>query len=164
MRRSDFVTGIKNLLMLADGFGGYNNRYFGFDKRSYFGMPYNFSLGGTPLDDTIITAKSLIEDYKIKTKAQIVNAIFLTDGASSPVNSYRNTSEERGYDVIDSQVVIDDPKTRVRVMNQGSRGGYFRRERYYQFVSEVPQRNNWCQSSWFLSHSKFQSSKSCRCH
>ena len=127
MRRTDFVTGIKNLLMLADGFGSYNNRYFGFDRRSYFGMPYNFSLGGTPLDDTIITAKSLIEDYKIKTKAQIVNAIFLTDGASSPVNSYRNTSEERGYDVIDSQVVIDDPKTRVRVMNQGSRGGYYRR-------------------------------------
>ena len=35
MRRTDFVTGIKNLLMLADGFGGYNNRYFGFDKRSF---------------------------------------------------------------------------------------------------------------------------------
>ena len=141
MRRTDFVTGIKNLLMLADGFGSYNNRYFGFDKRSYFGMPYNFSLGGTPLDDTIITAKSLIEDYKIKTKAQIVNAIFLTDGASSPVNSYRNTSEERGYDVIDSQVVIDDPKTRVRVMNQGSRGGYFRRadttSLYLRFLKET---------------------------
>ena len=127
--------------MLADGFGSYNNRYFGFDRRSYFGMPYNFSLGGTPLDDTIITAKSLIEDYKIKTKAQIVNAIFLTDGASSPVNSYRNTSEERGYDVIDSQVVIDDPKTRVRVMNQGSRGGYFRRadttSLYLRFLKET---------------------------
>jgi hypothetical protein len=141
MRRTDFVTGIKNLLMLADGFGSYNNRYFGFNQRSYFGMPHNFSLGGTPLDDTIITAKSLIEDYKIKTKAQIVNAIFLTDGASSPVNSYRNTSEERGYDVIDSQVVIDDPKTRVRVMNQQSRGGYFRRadttSLYLRFLKET---------------------------
>ena len=45
--------------------------------------------------------QSLIEDYKIKTK-QIVNAIFLTDGASSV--TYRNTSED-GYDVIDSQIV-----------------------------------------------------------
>ena len=141
MRRTDFVIGIKNLLMIADAFGSYSNRYFGFDRSKYFGMPHNYSLGGTPLDDTIITAKSLIEDYKVKTKAQIVNAIFLTDGASSPVNSYRSTSEEKGYDVIDSQVVIDDRKTRVRVMNEQNSSRYYRRadttSLYLRFLKET---------------------------
>jgi len=141
MRRSDFVAGIKNLLLLADGFGGYSNRYFGFDRTKYFGIPYNYNLGGTPLDDTIITAKSLIEDYKIKTKAQIVSAIFLTDGASSPVNAYKSTSEENGYGVIDSHVVIDDRKTRVRVMNEQNNTRYYRRadttSLYLRFLKET---------------------------
>jgi hypothetical protein len=56
--------------------------------------------GCTPLDESIITAIDLIKEFKRKTGAQIVNAIFLTDGGANTVNSYfndRGTSTGMGY-------------------------------------------------------------------
>ncbi len=86
----------------------YNSGY------SYFGMPPNFSLGGTPLDDTIIASKSIIDEFKMRTKAQIVNAVFLTDGASSTSCSYLN-EEGRSGDYDYRSMHIDDKKNKVRV-------------------------------------------------
>ena len=113
MRNRELTNAYRNALLIAEGF---HNRYSYYYSQgyNYFGMPNNFSLGGTPLDDTIIASKSVIEEFKMRTKAQIVNAIFLTDGASSTNCSYigpdGNTSS---YDW--SSMHIDDKKTKVRV-------------------------------------------------
>ena len=45
-------------------------------------------IGCTPLDESIITSIELIKELKRKTNAQVVNAIFLTDGGANTVNSY----------------------------------------------------------------------------
>ena len=77
-------------------------------------MPNNFSLGGTPLNDTIVVAKSVIEEFRMKTRAQIVNAVFLTDGQSNQSNQYLDSSNEvKRFDR--NSVHIDDPATRMRV-------------------------------------------------
>jgi hypothetical protein len=85
-------------------------------------MPNNFSLGGTPLNDTIIVAKSVIEEFKMKTRAQIVNAVFLTDGQSNQHNQYLDSDNEvRRFDR--NSVHIDDPATRMRVFPEEVKRG-----------------------------------------
>lgn len=46
----------------------------------------------TPLDESIITTIEIIKEFKKRTNAQIVNAIFLTDGGSNTVSSYIDSS------------------------------------------------------------------------
>jgi len=113
MRNRELNNAYQNFLMIAEGFSERYHRYYSSDYR-YFGMPDNFSLGGTPLNDTIVVAKSVIEEFRMKSRAQIVNAIFLTDGQSNQSNEFLNSANEverfNRY-----SVHIDDPVTRMRV-------------------------------------------------
>ena len=113
MRNRELNNAYQNFLMIAEGFSNRYHHYYSSDYR-YFGMPDNFSLGGTPLNDTIVVAKTVIEEFKMKSRAQIINAIFLTDGQSNQQNEYLNSSNEverfNRY-----SVHIDDPVTRMRV-------------------------------------------------
>ena len=122
MRNRELTNAYRNALLLADGFSNRYNYYYS-SNYSYFGMPSNFSLGGTPLDDTIISSKTIIEEFKMRTKAQIINAVFLTDGASSTNCSYLNEQGEcRNYDW--NQMHIDDKKTKVRVFPDDAKSRY----------------------------------------
>tara|TARA_R100001480_G_scaffold129129_1_gene126682 strand:- start:14 stop:748 length:735 start_codon:yes stop_codon:yes gene_type:complete len=113
MRNRELNNAYQNLLMIAEGYDNRYSHYYSSDYR-YYGMPNNFSLGGTPLNDTIIVAKSVIEEFKMKTRAQIVNAVFLTDGQSNQHNQYLDSDNEvRRFDR--NSVHIDDPATRMRV-------------------------------------------------
>ena len=113
MRNRELNNAYQNFLMIAEGFSERYRHYYSSEYR-YFGMPNNFSLGGTPLNDTIVVAKSVIEEFRMKTRAQIVNAIFLTDGQSNQSNEFLNSANEverfNRY-----SVHIDDPVTRMRV-------------------------------------------------
>jgi hypothetical protein len=99
--------------MIAEGFSNRYAHYYSSDYR-YFGMPNNYSLGGTPLNDTIVVAKSVIEEFKMKSRAQIVNAIFLTDGQSNRCHNYLDSNNEVNR-FADKSVHIDDPATRMRI-------------------------------------------------
>jgi len=113
MRNRELNNAYQNLLMVAEGFSNRYSHYYSSDYR-YFGMPNNFSLGGTPLNDTIVVAKSVIEEFRMKSRAQIVNTVFLTDGQSNQCNEFLNSANEverfNRY-----SVHIDDPVTRMRV-------------------------------------------------
>ena len=72
-----------NLLLSFDG-----NSFSANPKNSWpLGMcaPIWFSLGNTPLNHTILLSNAVMEDFKVKTKVQITNAIYLTDGESHGV-------------------------------------------------------------------------------
>lgn len=76
MKTSDFNFVAGSLLQCV---GGYGNPY----ARLY-------SMGGTPLNDTIILSRQIIREFKKTTGAECVSAVFLTDGASdSPSFDYR---------------------------------------------------------------------------
>jgi len=113
MRKRELNNAYQNFLMIAEGFSERYHHYYSSDYK-YFGMPNNFSLGGTPLNDTIVVAKSVIEEFRMKSRAQIVNAVFLTDGQSNQSNEFLNSANEverfNRY-----SVHIDDPVTRMRV-------------------------------------------------
>ena len=114
MRRKELNDAYRNLLLIAECFNTRYQYYYS-NKHAYYGIPNNFSLGGTPLDDTIIAAKSVIEEFKMKSRAQIVNAVFLTDGQSNRSHEYLGSDNKvRGFGRGDA-VHIDDPATRMRV-------------------------------------------------
>ena len=48
-------------------------------------------MGGTPLNQAIIAAEGLVNDFRKKNRLEIVNTVFLTDGESNSVG-YPNTS------------------------------------------------------------------------
>ncbi len=55
------------------------DRYY----NSYRTMPSEMSLGGTPLNASLMAINTFIPEFKAKSNVQIVNLIYLTDGDSS---------------------------------------------------------------------------------
>ena len=53
---------------------------YSWDTAIYFPMPSALSLGGTPLNEAIISAFEVVPMFQKKNNVQIVNTIFLTDG------------------------------------------------------------------------------------
>jgi len=119
MRNRELNESYKNVLLIAHSF----SNYYGYRNPDapYFGAPNNFSLGGTPLDSTIVCAKTIIEEFKTRTKAQIVNAVFLSDGQSNRNNHYLN-SENVPRQVERQNLHIDDPVTRTRTYSKRENG------------------------------------------
>ena len=114
MRRRELNDAYRNFLLIAECFNSRYQYYYS-SNHAYYGCPNNFSLGGTPLDDTIITAKSVIEEFKMKSRAQIVNAVFLTDGQSNRNTEYLDSNNVVQRFGKGDGVHIDDSATRMRV-------------------------------------------------
>jgi len=83
--------------------------------------PQWMSLGGTPLNEAIISSMEIIPEFQKKYKLQIVNTVFLTDGEGSTIRSYwqLNEKNEPFLDVVgysskgtNTGVVIRDPVTK----------------------------------------------------
>ena len=51
-------------------------------------LPHSLHLGGTPLNEAIITAADMVAPFKKMHGLQIVNVVFLTDGAGHRIQSY----------------------------------------------------------------------------
>ena len=110
MKGRELTEAYRNILLVSDTF----STYYGYRNHTYYGAPDNFSLGGTPLDSTVVCAKTIVEEFKTKTKAQIVNVVFLSDGQSNRHMDYL-TSENLTKSVSRRSLHIDDVKTRTRV-------------------------------------------------
>ena len=67
-------------------------------------------IGCTPLDESIVTTIDLMAKFRRQTGAQIVNAIFMTDGDANTVQGYKTSY---GTASLDSRTryLIDDRKT-----------------------------------------------------
>jgi hypothetical protein len=88
MNNTSFVEMTKYLL----DFGGHCDYHYSGRYRKYTpdGKPvlkdswksFFFTLGGTPLNTTLLLARDMVNDFRKETSAQIVNLVFLTDGCS----------------------------------------------------------------------------------
>lgn len=114
MTKKDFVAMSKYSLAMAN------------DTRK---SPYNYHLGGTPLDATIMGAIKLHDLFLKQHRVDIVNTIFLTDGDSHSAglntNFTRNYGERETYSIptqlgdlsgwrFDGQVNLIDPVSKKR--------------------------------------------------
>jgi len=88
MNKKEYKTAIANLYGMMT-----NNNYL---------TPPKFTLGCTPLNESIVTALDIVPAFQESTGVQIVNAVFLTDGQGHSMfrSGYRTTA------------VLHDPVTR----------------------------------------------------
>jgi hypothetical protein len=91
-----------------------------------------FAMGGTPLNETIISAMKIVPEFQKKYKLQVVNTIFLTDGEGHRLDSvYRefeggrlhscrgNIDDSYSYGA-SKNLIIRDPITKHQFMPEDS--------------------------------------------
>ena len=81
MRANELHTAYINMTALAQCFD-HDNGGYGY-YRGYRTMPSELTLGGTPLNDSLLTMHTYLPEFKSKNNVQIVNLIYLTDGDSA---------------------------------------------------------------------------------
>ena len=103
------------LWMIASYWGFEADRAIMYDK---VGFPGFLNLGGTPLNDAIISMMEIVPKFKAETGVQKVNTIFLTDGASNNLDGvydYRLDTDNGDHTAfinsLRGKVMISDPKT-----------------------------------------------------
>ncbi len=73
---------MKKLALIAqsysDGYGCYGRTFDSCEIK----FPPHLQLGGTPLDDTIVLARNIVNEFRTKHALQVVHGVFLTDGDS----------------------------------------------------------------------------------
>ena len=75
----------------------------------------NYTLGATPLNETIIAAMDLIPKFQKANRLQVVNAVFLTDGEGSSLNRLYDSSftGDKPFRFTNGTLVVRDKKTQV---------------------------------------------------
>ena len=93
MSAREYMEGCRNMILLMHSFSSY--RYYNRNDEGYVPTPIGYSLGGTPLNEAIVVAHTLVPEFAKSNNVQMVNAVFLTDGASNNMHSiYKENCEE----------------------------------------------------------------------
>ena len=71
-----------------------------------------FAMGGTPLNEAVISAMKIVPEFQKKYKLQVVNAVFLTDGEGHRLNSVYAESESDYSWGRSRTMIIRDPITK----------------------------------------------------
>ena len=105
----------------------YTNRYL-YGYREDVPIPNAMSLGGTPLDSTLIMSFSVMRDFQKRNNVDVINSIFLTDGDSSNNTRYWDntidTSVNENYpmqslDLYNHNVLLRDPVSKKQIKISG---------------------------------------------
>tara|TARA_Y100000034_G_scaffold131551_1_gene192517 strand:- start:98 stop:2566 length:2469 start_codon:yes stop_codon:yes gene_type:complete len=78
MRANEIHQAYINMTAIATA---YDRDYHGYYR--YRTCPSELNLGGTPLNDSLLTMHTLLPEFKAKNNVQVVNLIYLTDGDSA---------------------------------------------------------------------------------
>ena len=113
MRANELHTAYINMTALASCYE--REQYY---YSTYRTMPSELSLGGTPLNDSLLTMHTYLPEFKAKNNVQIVNLIFLTDGDSAGGEYIweRRTETRKRYDG-----TIYEHETDMRNLERGYR-------------------------------------------
>ena len=114
MRANELHAAYINMTAIANAYDRTYGHYYG---SSYRSLPSKLSLGGTPLNASLLAINTFIPEFKAKNGVQIVNLIYLTDGDSSGGNSVwkrgdGNTTERFGGDLKNNKTVLRDSVTK----------------------------------------------------
>ena len=117
---AQFNNAVKKLLHLGQAYD--NRRSYGSNRNYQY--PNHFGLGSTPLEESIIVARSIADQFRSKHRLEVLSTVFLTDGDGD--NNFRTNSH---YHYGSSNLTIEDAKTRKSVTvkydsKTGSRNAY----------------------------------------
>ena len=95
--------------------------YSNVSNDKYFMTPNGMTLRGTPLGEAIMASVPLVERFKKENSLQIVNTVFLTDGAGQLPQSYLKKEKGRsGLWNTDYQThYVSSTKDSVYIHDQG---------------------------------------------
>ena len=113
MKTQEFNTAVKNLLLCAETYKGYN-----------YHTPNSMRLGGTPLNEAILVLRHVAEKFKTDTKVEILNTIILTDGSASYTPCIMQETGAEGINY-KTHLVIKDAKTHVQNTVGSTSNRYF---------------------------------------
>ena len=108
---SKFQNSMIQLMRMRHGFD---------DPRGYHyrtELPRKLRLGGTPLNETIISAIKQVPVFQKKHGVQIVNTVFLTDGQGHPTRGTWDSDKEDfsgGVNRYSSKNILVDPVTKIQ--------------------------------------------------
>ena len=100
--------------------GAFNNRgHYGDPENgvTWFPTPGWLGLGGTPLNEAVLTAIPLVNAFRAKNGLQIVNTVFLTDGCGSGFSDIMGADgnyEHVGW----KKSILRDPATRTELAHR----------------------------------------------
>ncbi len=107
---------------------------YGYRREDYITIPEKMSLGGTPLDHSLIMGFSVMRDFMKRNPVDVINSIYLTDGDSHSCNLMWKVPEEgdrhgtRGhFDVRGENVVLRDPISKKQHLCTSDGDRYSRR-------------------------------------
>lgn len=80
MNRKKFTQMAEHMLVLGNFYSRYSQYSRGYIN---YNIPQRLTLGSTPLNESIMAAFKIHDDFKTKTRVDIVNTMFLTDGESN---------------------------------------------------------------------------------
>lgn len=89
-------------------------------SRIYYSTWYQagFGMNSTPTIETLLVSRKIITDFRIATKADIVNVVYLTDGVGD--NTWNVPKNSGGYTTKSVYYIIDKKtKTKKRLMGYG---------------------------------------------
>jgi hypothetical protein len=112
---AQFNNAVKKLLHLGVAYD--NRRSYG--RTAHYRYPDHFGLNSTPLEESIIVARSIAEQFRAKHRLEVLSTVFLTDGDGDN-NFHTNSNHYYG----NSNLTIEDAKTRksVTVKSDGNYG------------------------------------------
>ena len=113
-----FNTSMIYLRYLREGFDrwSYHRR-----QGTYYRLPEKLNLGGTPLNEAVISAMEIVPMFQKKNKVQIVNTIFLTDGQGSESRVTYDSEKgnySRSLGRSDKNIVVDPVTKRHYAVNR----------------------------------------------
>jgi hypothetical protein len=89
---------------------------YGYRRDEYITIPDNMSLGGTPLDHSLIMGFSVMRNFMKRNPVDVINSIYLTDGDSHSLNGFWAVPKEddefgkkERFDIRSQNVVLRDP-------------------------------------------------------
>ncbi len=95
--KKDFETNCKYVYHMAQYYNyrtssSYQDDYYS-GRYSNFGIPNEYSLGSTPLNEALVVVDSLLDVFKKKYKVEKMSMITLTDGAANGVEGIAENTE-----------------------------------------------------------------------
>lgn len=116
MTTPEFNAAMKNMMAVVS--------YY--KKRANKTLPDTESLGGTPLNQTVMVATEIVRNFREKYKLDLVNTVFLTDGEATDCLMYNG--DENYSRVASKKLIIKSKITRKSyeedISVEGAFGGY----------------------------------------
>jgi len=69
---------VRNLLVAADAYD--STRSYRYSGKYVYRLPEFMSLASTPLEESILVARTIADEFRTKNRVEVLNTVFLTDG------------------------------------------------------------------------------------